>query len=53
MQGLAQDLRLAIRLLAKDRRFTIAAVVALGLGIGVTTTVFALDQRGHDSRRAV
>lgn len=41
MGGLGQDLRLAFRLLAKDRRFTIAAVVALGLGIGVNTTVFA------------
>ena len=42
MQGLTHDFQLAIRLLAKDRRFTLAAVIALGLGIGVTTSVFAL-----------
>jgi hypothetical protein len=30
-----QDLRLAVRLLAKDRGFTVAAVVALGLAIGL------------------
>jgi predicted permease len=42
MHGLAQDLRLAIRLLAKDRRFTLAAIVALGLGIGLNTSVFAI-----------
>jgi putative ABC transport system permease protein len=37
-----QDLRFAVRLLAKDRRFTIAAVVALALGIGVNNSVFTL-----------
>ncbi len=42
MGGLWQDVQLATRLLAKDRRFTIAAVIALGLGIGVNTTVFSL-----------
>jgi putative ABC transport system permease protein len=42
MGGLWQDLQLAVRLLAKDRRFTIATVIALGLGIGVNTTVFSL-----------
>ena len=36
------DLRFALRMLVKDRRFTVAAIVALGLGIGVTTTVFGL-----------
>lgn len=35
-----QDLRLAIRMLVKDRWFTLVAVLALGLGIGVNTTVF-------------
>ena len=29
-------------MLAKDRRFTMAAVVALGLGIGVNNSVFAI-----------
>ena len=35
-----QDLRFAVRMLVKDRWFTLVAVVALGLGIGVNTTVF-------------
>ena len=41
-QDVAQDLRFAVRILAKDRRFTMAAVVALGLGIGVNNSVFAI-----------
>jgi predicted permease len=40
--GLWSDVRLAVRLLTKDRRFTIAAVVALALGIGLNTSVFAI-----------
>ncbi len=35
-----QDLRFAVRMLVKDRWFTLVAVLALGLGIGVNTTVF-------------
>jgi predicted permease len=35
-----QDLRFAVRMLVKDRWYTLVAVVALGLGIGVNTTVF-------------
>jgi hypothetical protein len=35
-----QDLRFAVRMLIKDRWFTLVAIVALGLGIGVNTTVF-------------
>ena len=35
-----QDVRLAIRLLLKDRWFTAIAALALSLGIGVNTTVF-------------
>ena len=42
MRGIWSDIRLAARLLAKDRRFTIAAVVALALGIGLNTTVFTI-----------
>src|SRR5437762_2434633 len=35
-----RDLRFAIRLLIKDRWFTLVAVTALALGIGVNATVF-------------
>src|SRR5215216_1772092 len=40
LQDIVQDLRFAARLLAKDRRFTLAAVAALALGIAATNTVF-------------
>jgi putative ABC transport system permease protein len=39
---LVHDLRLALRLLIKDRWFTAAVVVALALGVGVNTTVFTV-----------
>jgi putative ABC transport system permease protein len=42
VDSLLQDVRFALRMLAKDRRFTLAAVTALGLGIGVTNTVFTI-----------
>jgi predicted permease len=42
IETLWQDLRLAVRLLANDRGFSIAAVVALGLAIGLNTSVFAM-----------
>jgi predicted permease len=35
-----QDVRLAARLLVKDRWYTAVAVLALGLGIGVNNTIF-------------
>ena len=35
-----QDVRLAVRLLVKDKWFTAVAALALALGIGVNTTVF-------------
>jgi len=38
--GLWEDLRFAVRLLLKDKWFTLVAVVALALGIGVNATVF-------------
>ncbi|MBA3270352.1 MAG: ABC transporter permease, partial [Acidobacteria bacterium] len=38
--GLVQDLQFACRLLVKDKWFTLVAVVALSLGIGVNATVF-------------
>src|SRR4029450_13245912 len=38
--GLWQDLQFAVRLLVKDKWFTLVAAGALALGIGVNTTVF-------------
>lgn len=42
LDALLHDLRFALRLLVKDRWFTAAVVVALGLGVGVNTTVFTV-----------
>ena len=60
VRDLGRDLRLAARLLAKQRAFTLAAVAILGTAIGVNATVFAitdgLERRGlgpalgHDFR---
>ena len=38
-----QDLRYGVRMLVKDKWFTLVAATALGLGIGVNTTVFTLS----------
>lgn len=38
--GLWQDIQFALRLLIKDKWFTLVAMIALALGIGVNTTVF-------------
>jgi predicted permease len=37
-----RDLRYGVRSLARNRAFTVAAVITLGLGIGVTTAVFSV-----------
>jgi putative ABC transport system permease protein len=37
-----QDIRFAVRLLAKDRWFSLVATIALALGIGVNNTVFTV-----------
>ena len=42
MQSLLQDVRFAARRLVKDRWFTLAAMVALALGIGANSAVFTL-----------
>ena len=42
MDTLLKDLRYAIRLLRKNLAYTLIAVVALGLGVGATTTVFSV-----------
>src|SRR5829696_7658725 len=40
--SLLQDVRFALRLLVKDRWFSVVAITALALGIGVNATVFTL-----------
>ena len=38
---LAQDTRYALRMMARSKGFTIASVVSVGIGIGLTTTMFS------------
>src|SRR5260221_10591190 len=45
MDQLLQDIRFGWRLLLRSPGFTVAAVLALGLGIGATTAVFTLLDR--------
>ena len=42
LQDLAQDLRFALRQLTRDRAFSVVAVAALALGIGVNNTLFTM-----------
>src|SRR5215813_7588463 len=39
---LAQDTRYALRMMGKNRGFTLAAVLILGMGIGVNTSIFSV-----------
>jgi predicted permease len=42
LQDIANDFRSACRMLAKERRFTAATLLTLGLGIGANTAAFTL-----------
>ena len=44
MGGWWQDLRYAVRMIAKHPGASALAVVALALGIGLTTTMFSIVQ---------
>jgi putative ABC transport system permease protein len=42
MNGIIQDFRYGLRMLTKSPAFAAVAILALGLGVGATTTVFSL-----------
>jgi putative ABC transport system permease protein len=42
MERLVQDLKFAVRVLWKSRRFTLIAVATMGLAIGATTAMFSI-----------
>ena len=49
LQDISQDVRFAVRLLLKDRRFTAAATAALALGIGANTAAFTFLRAVYQS----
>lgn len=42
LEGFVQDVHFGGRMLVKSREITLAAILALGLGIGATTSIFSL-----------
>jgi hypothetical protein len=60
MTGFIQDLRYALKGFAKNRAFTVVALLSLTLGIGLNTAVFSIveafflrAQPGRDPNRLV
>jgi ABC-type antimicrobial peptide transport system permease subunit len=53
MSGLLRDCRYAVRQLGKNPGFTAVAVVALALGIGLSTTIFSMLACYIPARRAM
>ena len=53
MSTLVQDLRLALRMLIKQPAASTFAVLALGLGVGLTTMMFSNRERRGAARLTV